>query len=99
MIVRMETNEIVQDNNSENVLVQNLLNDVKQCPQDYLSTEITGAIVRRIYISIRKVFTQPKLYDIDCTYRIIVTGGYILSTTFDYQLLEFKLIKNIINSL
>jgi len=92
----METN--VQNNDQE--IVQNLLNDIKQCPQNYLSTEITGAIVRRIYIAIRKVFTQPELYDIDCTYRIIVTGGYILSTTFDYKLLEyFKLNENNLKSL
>ena len=86
----METQNILDN---ENVL--ELLNKIKQCPQDYLITIIPGGIVRRIYIINRKVFTQPELYDIDCTYRIIVTGGYVISTTLDYKLLEyFKLNEN-----
>jgi len=91
----MENNSNVQNDDSENVLVQDLLNTVKECPQDYLATKINGAIVRRVYIACRKVFTQPELYDIDCTYRIIVTGGYVISTTLRYELLEyFKLNEN-----
>lgn len=86
----METQNILDN---ENVL--ELLNKIKQCPENYLCTIIPGGIVRRIYIINRKVFTQPELYDMDCTYRIIVTGGYVISTTLDYKLLEyFKLNEN-----
>ena len=92
----METN--VQNNDQE--IVQNLLNDIKQCPQNYLSTVISGGNVQRVYIIAREVFTKSELYDLDCTYRIIVTGGSVISTTLDYKLLEyFKLNENNFKSL
>jgi len=95
----METNSSnVQDNDLE--IVQNLINIVKLSLSNYLNTVISGDIVRRVYIKIRKVFTQPELYDIDCTYRIIVTGGYVISTGLNYELLEyFKLNENNLKSL
>lgn len=90
----------VLENDKQNVLVFNLLNTVKECPQDYMATIIPGGNVRRVYIAARNVFSQPELYDIDCTYRIIVTGGYVISVTLDYKLLEyFKLNEKNLKSL
>jgi hypothetical protein len=86
--------------NTDQEIVLNLLNTVKECPEDYLATIIPGGNVRKVYISIRKVFNNSELYDIGCTYRIIVTGGYVISATLDYKLLEFfKLNENNYKSL
>jgi hypothetical protein len=88
--------------NEELMIVQEILEDIKQCPQNYVLTKITGAIVRRVYIACKRTMFLIKNYGLYDNYLIINAEGFVIFTYPNLVLYEFENIKkskNIINSL